>query len=389
MSSDIQQKQFELGRMDIVDLYGWEKSKKLVTGPYFQRYSVWKDGDRQEFIDTIVKGFPIPSIFICEGEMNLETLQNTYYVLDGRQRLESIFKFMNNEFKYNGEFFKDFNDNLKKIFLNYSIPIIQIYFSNKDGDNKDEIKDTINEIFTRLNKNSYNLNKIEKQTSQYNEYDFIKICKIICGFIAIDEKETEEYNEELEQIEVIEDEIVISSKEEISTTVREICKKTEYLSQIFVGDIRKNKFLFTAFQRTRQINLQHLINIIGTLHEGILERNLRLEKTVEYSAEDFLLNNIKPMIKKMNEISSFIIQVLENGTLSDWWYNKSNLYTFMVLFYNENYHISKTTQEIIEKLNKFMQEPDFETYKGYCQNSVNNKTVRQGRNDLLKKVVES
>ncbi len=57
------QKTFELGRMDIVDIYEWIEGGKIITGPVFQRLSVWKNKDREDLIDTIMNGFPSSSNF--------------------------------------------------------------------------------------------------------------------------------------------------------------------------------------------------------------------------------------------------------------------------------------------------------------------------------------
>ena len=103
INSYTQSKLFEMGRLDVVDLYEWHSSDKLNYSAYFQRQYVWREKDKEELIDTIFKGFPIPAVFLCEANTDLSKIKKTYNVLDGRQRLESIFSYINNEFKYNGK----------------------------------------------------------------------------------------------------------------------------------------------------------------------------------------------------------------------------------------------------------------------------------------------
>lgn len=392
MSGKLKQKKFELGRMDIVDLYGWHQTQKLITGPYFQRFSVWKEKDRIDFIDTILKGYPIPSIFLCEGDMDLITLQNTYYVLDGRQRLESIFKFMSNQFKYNNKFFKDFSDEEKKLFLNYSIPIIQIYLPKDQKNNEDEIKEIIAEIFKRLNKNSYNLNKIEMQTSQYNDFDFIKICKIICGFLSLTKEQTEEeiLEEESEGDEVF----TIDNGTIFSPQIKEICKKNniKYINELFTQDLGKKKTLFTLFQKTRQINLQYLINIIGSIQNGFLNRNLIISKTEDFSSEEFLTNHLNHLIINLNKSSKLLLEILKNKTLNDWWISKTNLFSLLILIYNETlYDVPNISKELVLKLNNFFESnsSSFEKYKDCCINSVNDRNVRITRHNILLDLIKN
>ena len=80
----------------------------MVYKTYFQRQFVWKEKDKRDLIDTIMQGLPIPAIFICDAGTDFTSLSKRYNVLDGRQRLESIFEFLENKYKYNGSFFKGF-----------------------------------------------------------------------------------------------------------------------------------------------------------------------------------------------------------------------------------------------------------------------------------------
>lgn len=73
---------------DMVDLY---RSRKLHLNPNFQRGSVWGKGDRAELIKSVLRNFPIPALFVHErligGKLHFD-------VIDGKQRLETFFYFM-------------------------------------------------------------------------------------------------------------------------------------------------------------------------------------------------------------------------------------------------------------------------------------------------------
>ena len=60
--------------------------------PLFQRDYVWKLSMKQSLIDSILRGFVINTILVYEKAPG-------YFVLDGQQRLTTIFQFMNDEFK--------------------------------------------------------------------------------------------------------------------------------------------------------------------------------------------------------------------------------------------------------------------------------------------------
>jgi hypothetical protein len=63
----------------------------LNLEPGFQRDSVWNVTDRRLLIDTIVRNYPLPAIFLYR---RLEGGRAVYDVIDGKQRIESILMFM-------------------------------------------------------------------------------------------------------------------------------------------------------------------------------------------------------------------------------------------------------------------------------------------------------
>ena len=69
--------------------------KSLNLSPAFQRKSVWALTDRQKFIETILEGMPCPTIFIYR---RWDKKKKNYVndVIDGKQRLETIFLFSKN-----------------------------------------------------------------------------------------------------------------------------------------------------------------------------------------------------------------------------------------------------------------------------------------------------
>jgi hypothetical protein len=66
-------------------------SRQINLEPGFQRKSVWTLKDRTRLIQSIVAGYPLPSIFLYQRNHNGRLI---YDVIDGKQRLESIFMFL-------------------------------------------------------------------------------------------------------------------------------------------------------------------------------------------------------------------------------------------------------------------------------------------------------
>jgi uncharacterized protein DUF262/HNH endonuclease len=67
------------------------KSGQINLNPGFQRRSVWSPADRSRLIQSIVAGYPIPSIFLYKRQENGRLI---YDVIDGKQRLETILMFV-------------------------------------------------------------------------------------------------------------------------------------------------------------------------------------------------------------------------------------------------------------------------------------------------------
>ena len=75
----------------IDELVSHYKKDALNLNPGFQRDSVWKERDRAKLINSIVRNYPLPAIFLYRRNENGRLI---YDVIDGKQRLESIFRFM-------------------------------------------------------------------------------------------------------------------------------------------------------------------------------------------------------------------------------------------------------------------------------------------------------
>jgi len=82
---------FEISTKTINDLVNLHKNKQLNLSPGFQRRSVWTDRDRSKLIESILSDYPLPAIFLYKRDENNGIV---YDVIDGKQRLESIFWFM-------------------------------------------------------------------------------------------------------------------------------------------------------------------------------------------------------------------------------------------------------------------------------------------------------
>lgn len=82
---------FRLVPKKVHSLLDDHQMERLKLSPGFQRQSVWKDGDRKKLIESILRGYPLPAIFLHK---TTDQDGNTIYnVIDGKQRIESLLMF--------------------------------------------------------------------------------------------------------------------------------------------------------------------------------------------------------------------------------------------------------------------------------------------------------
>ena len=81
----------------IYELYRKYKKKQLILEVDFQRNEVWGPKQKCELIESILMGLPLP-IFYFKQQNN-----STYVVVDGKQRLSTLFDFLSDFTTYAGQ----------------------------------------------------------------------------------------------------------------------------------------------------------------------------------------------------------------------------------------------------------------------------------------------
>lgn len=168
---------------DVSWLFDLYNQGQLDLEPSYQRRSVWNPKDRRFFLDTIFRGYPSPSIFL--NKVMDESGRTMYAVVDGKQRLETIFSFVKNkiyidknygDIRLDGKRWKDLQEHndLKMQFWNYVLPVEFINIS-------DDPTLLVKEVFDRLNRSSRKLVEQELRHAKYDGW-----------FITFAEKEIED-----------------------------------------------------------------------------------------------------------------------------------------------------------------------------------------------------
>ena len=156
----------------------WEEGN-LNLNPVFQRESVWRDNQRKKLIRSIYENIPIPSIFLYE---RIENNRTVYDVIDGKQRLESIFRYIGvkgfkrksfsfiAEWMEDGDYYrepcswKELIERDRQKILTYPIQTTII---------KEVDQTSVSEIFVRINSTGSKLTPQEIRNAKYLKSPFL------------------------------------------------------------------------------------------------------------------------------------------------------------------------------------------------------------------------
>lgn len=140
----------------------YEKYASIIIEPDFQRGNVWEPQQKSELIESILMGIPIPMMYFFEDK------EGKRQVVDGRQRLMTVFDFLNNQFalknlkilpEQNGKYFKDLAPILQS-----TVERCQLFIYVIQPPTPERIKF---DIFDRVNRGGTSLNEQEMRNALY------------------------------------------------------------------------------------------------------------------------------------------------------------------------------------------------------------------------------
>ncbi len=195
-------------------------SGKIDYKPYFQRNYVWDADKGSYFIESILLGTEIPPLVLFDNQVKNE-------VIDGRQRYETIEKFINNRLVLTedglhvlkslaGKTYCDLEEEIREVFEDTKIRILQCTVVNEPHlteEKEDKIK---KEIFRRYNSGITPLHKEEIQRAEF-----------------IDDKITQYLNKKL-----LEDEKLLNKASEMFLSIRQQRKSKRDSVNILLAKIR-------------------------------------------------------------------------------------------------------------------------------------------------------
>lgn len=171
--------------LTVSEFYENHQLKKYEYNPAYQRKSVWTEEKQAFLIDSLLRNYPIPPVFLHQ-KIDVSTGKTKFDVIDGKQRLMSIINFIEDKIyasseltdeesdQNDGKLFSEIGDELqiKADFWRYRIPIELI-----------DIEDPkiLDNLFDRLNRNGEKLNGQELRKAKYYNTTLLELVNKIAN----------------------------------------------------------------------------------------------------------------------------------------------------------------------------------------------------------------
>ncbi len=140
----------------LAEFVRWYKSGRLIVNPEWQRNYVWDRKQASRLIESFLLDIPVPVVYLAKTE------DGKYEVIDGLQRLTSVFRFFDNELALNGlDILTDLN---RKTFNDLDEPLqhkLEDTTLRSFELSSDTNKDIHFVVFERLNTGGTKLNDME------------------------------------------------------------------------------------------------------------------------------------------------------------------------------------------------------------------------------------
>lgn len=264
----------------------YEQKKYNFEVEYQRKSNVWSEDKKSFLIDSILKNYPMPPIFMRPNVDN-STGKTKYDIVDGKQRLESIISFIKNDIpitsyfyeddifdngnneiekELSGKFFEEIKDDSRfkdyiKQFWTYSINIDYLYEGNIN---------LISNIFDRLNRNGEPLNPQELRNAKYHSTNLLHVIKALAENPYWTERFDRLKKERMEYEEFVSELFFLTAENELIDSspniINELYEKYSSRSEYEIPQIKNNFLMNTDFLIALNIDYQSLKKLSWTTH---------------------------------------------------------------------------------------------------------------------------
>jgi len=159
------QQRFSTRNYSVRDFEEWDEKGELVLAPKFQRRDIWSPKARSYLVDTIVRGKPIPKIYMRQ-DINPQTRRTRREIVDGQQRLRTALSFIKDGFQiikahheeFGGKYFSGLDKDTQRDILQYEF-VVDLLQDMPDNE--------VYDLFARINTYSETLKPQELRNARW------------------------------------------------------------------------------------------------------------------------------------------------------------------------------------------------------------------------------
>ena len=81
-------------KITVQNLLELKKNSMLIVNPEYQRAAVWSENQQKKLIDSVMRGYPLPLIYLHHKKRIIAGMQSEgLEIIDGQQRINALYKF--------------------------------------------------------------------------------------------------------------------------------------------------------------------------------------------------------------------------------------------------------------------------------------------------------
>lgn len=313
---------FQNKELTIRELLDLVNSRKINLQPPYQRNFIWTNKDQQLLIDSILKGYPLPSFFIYKrNDGNFE-----YEMVDGQQRAETISRFAKGLFKSSSK--KSIGEIDKELYMSYKLNFVELSEIDEN--------ESVEEYYFLVNKRGVTLNPHETDKAYFHNSAFISLVN------------------ELMAIQEYIDLDIFSEK--VVSRMRDRGLVEELIAYLFRGITDKRHAVENLFESDEEVN--SIRNTVTVKFSNIIKRIHTLNSLKQLNQTRYAQRN------DFYTFFSFVDKNLEESdSLLKYQYS-------ILLFFDQNKFITPSNEEC-------------EPLKNYAINCVSQSNSKNARNSRL------
>jgi len=237
--------QYIIRSIKIIELLDMIKNDTIDLKPYYQRNDIWSRKDQELLIDSICKGFPLPSFFI------FQRTKGHFEMVDGQQRTRTIMRFINEKITNSEK--SSFSTIDRENFLNYKLCITEIY--NVENDKEIEY------FYVLVNKRGKHLTTPELHKAEFAGTNFLETVEGLLEYQNLMDLNlfTEATTKRMSDRNFIE--------ELVAYLIYGIQDKKKIIERIYKDDITEDKKEIVENDFCKVIDKIHFLNELFPIHK--------------------------------------------------------------------------------------------------------------------------